>query len=187
VDTFSRVSPEPLDTLAHPMRIQDEVCRKWLCTTFFMVPEPVFEKLYPITTFSSLGDIFTRYNPEKPFRESAPLSQNYRDFLYTHQTRVWRRGDKRGYVLDEKTFPLFQNKVRNIINEHALSVRLWNLGVGHVNLSIFDRPSRGLGIAHDQVKGADCWRLRHLRLLSRRQFFHEVIPPMLEQRGLCSS
>lgn len=186
VDTFSRVNPEPIDTLATPFRIQGKACRKWLCTTFFMVPEPVFEKLYPVTTFPSLDEIFTRYNPEKPFRASAPLSQDYRDFLYTHQTRVWRRGNKRGYVLDEKTFPLFKNKVRNIINEHALSVKLWNLGVGHVNLAIFDRPSRGLGVSSDKVKGPAWWRLVQIRLLSWRQFFHEVIPPVLKQRGLRS-
>ncbi|WP_290495959.1 hypothetical protein [Hyphomonas sp. UBA4494] len=187
VDTFSRVNPDPLDTLAQPMRIGGQACRKWLCTTFFMVPRSVFEKLYPVTSFSTANEVFTRYCPEKPFRESAPLSQNYQEFLYTHQTKVWRRGDKRGYVLSETTFPLFKNKVRNILNEHALSIKLWKLGVGHVNLATFDRPSRGLGIKHDQVKGSAGTRLRKLRLLSWRQFFHEVIPPLLKRRGLRSS
>ncbi len=183
VDTFSRVNPEPIDLLTHPIRINGKACRKWLCTTFFMVPERVFEKLVPVTSFAGMDDVFTRNDPEKPFLDSAPLSQNYRDFLFTHQTRVWRRGDKRGYVLDETTFPLFKNKVRNILNEHALGVKLWEQGVGHVNLAIFDRPPRGLGIPHDKAKGPAWLRLLRLRLWSWRQFFHEVIPPMLKRRG----
>ncbi|MEZ6011345.1 MAG: hypothetical protein R3C08_05675 [Hyphomonas sp.] len=183
VDTFSRVNPEPLDQLSHPMQINGRPCRKWLCTTFFLVPVKVFEKLVPVTSFADTAEVFTRYNPEKPFRESAPLSQNYRDFLYTHQTRVWRRGDKRGYKLDMTTFPLFRNKVRNVLNEHALGVKLWELGVGHVNLAIFDRPPRGLGIPHDKAKGPAWFRLLRLRFWSWRQFFHEVIPPMLKRHG----
>lgn len=142
VDTFSRVHPEAIDTVFSPMRLWGRACRKWLCTTFFMTSAKTFARLTPLTTVDAFDELFSD-DPENPFRSDAPLSANYRDFLYTHQTRVWKRGDQRGYALDHESLPLFKNKVRNIINEHALGAKLWRLGVGHVNLAIFDRPRAG--------------------------------------------
>ncbi len=181
VDTFARVNPDPLDTIRHPMRLYGEPCRKWLCTTFFLAPAKIFAAISPMTSVTELDDLFVRTGAMAPFRADAPLSENYRKFLLDHQRRVWKRDDKRGYELNEETFDLFRAKVRNIVNEHRLGVKFWRTGVNHINLAIFDRRPRGLGLDTNNPPRNPLLRTLKLRVLSQWQLLREIAPPALER------
>ncbi len=181
VDTFARVNPDPLDTITQPMRLYGAPCRKWLCTTFFFAPANIFAAISPMTSVTELDELFVRTGAMAPFRTDAPLSENYRKFLIDHQQNVWRRGNTRGYELNEETFDLFRTKVRNIINEHRLGVKFWRAGASHINLAIFDRRPRGLGLDTNKPLRNPLLRTLKLRALSQWQLLREIAPPALER------
>ena len=139
---------------------------------------PAFAKVAPMTTVASFDQLFKPSIDENPFLDAAPLSENYKEFLLSHQRRVWKRDNKRGYTLDEQSFDLFRSKVRNIINEHSLGVKFWRAGVRHVNLAIFDRRPRGLGLPTTITnKAFPALRLMKWRFLSQWQLLRELVPP----------
>ncbi len=70
--------------------------------------------------------------PGAVFRPDAPLNQAYRDYVVEWLTRRWHSH----FELGPATWGHFRAKVRAILNEAMLSIRLRQLGVRYVPASI---------------------------------------------------
>ena len=137
-DTFSRVSRKPIDTLHHPMRIFGHTLRKWVCSTCIIFSKHLFLKVYPLTSYVDIDQVYQPHLEAGIFKQTCGLNKPYQDFLIHHQTQVWKKG---GYALTPKTFKQFKYKTRAIINESLLGHRIFSTKSSILNLSIFPAMS----------------------------------------------
>jgi hypothetical protein len=132
VDTFSRVSPDPIDMLFRPMSVFGHSVRLWVSTCFIVFSSCVFEAVAPLTSFLDTDRVYHRHFEEGVFRPHCGLSPGYQEFLLRHQSAVW---SNRQYVLSAETFRRFQSKTRSIINESLLGHRISRTGARMLDLA----------------------------------------------------
>jgi hypothetical protein len=121
IDTFSRVSPEAINTLTNPMKIYNRALRWYVCTTFILTNYSVWDKSYPMVSEVNPHDIYLeQYEANKFFKEDAPLSQQYQQFLVNHQTRKWYKK----YDINKESYEKFKMKTECIIREQFFSIKL---------------------------------------------------------------
>ncbi len=119
-----------IDCFNEPVRFLSFYSQHWLRSCFLFLPPAELKALGSLVSFRDAGMLFTG-DPAEPFREDAPISKNYQNYILG-----WLTGSDIGqgvewhssFVLDRATLPYFQEKTLAMINEHMLSVRLRALG-----------------------------------------------------------
>jgi hypothetical protein len=109
----------------------------WIRTGFFFLPPGEVKLLGSFVSVRD-GERFFSGDPARPFREDAPLSQNYRRYIID-----WLTGADIGqgvqwhshFELTPETLPRFEHKALSIMNEHLLSIRLRALGCRQIDVT----------------------------------------------------
>jgi hypothetical protein len=163
LDSYVDVSPAPLDLVSTPMNIFGSDARWWVCTTFIVFSRRVFESVFPLTNFDSIDPVYFDAYAGAAFRPDCGLNAQYREFLTTHQARVWYRK----YELNADTYPLFRAKTSMIVNEHLIGTRIAAARARVIDLKVLDKP---LGRRDEFMRGVPVpdVRFRHLSALTRR-------------------
>jgi len=135
-----------IDCYNESIRLLSYHSQHWLRTSFLFLPPAELKALASLVSFSDRSRIFSG-NPEQPFRPDAPLSENYRRYIYDWLTGgdigqgvTWHSG----FTLTRETLPEFERKALAILNEHLLAIRLRALGCRVVDTTwLWTQLSRG--------------------------------------------
>ena len=109
-------------------QIQDKPLRKWLGTDCFFVPGILLDKLGTLVSVDQAS--IAEYLPEtfpgtdEVFLRTAPINAAYRESIVKWLTQEWHSK----FVLDQSTWSFFLAKVKAILNEALLYVRIRELG-----------------------------------------------------------
>ncbi|PBB66486.1 hypothetical protein CK228_20815 [Mesorhizobium sp. WSM4312] len=109
----------------------------WLRSSFILMTPRQLSSLGSLVSVGRDAPIFSG-NPRQPFREDAPISQAYQQFLLH-----WLTGDGDGeeviwhsrFDLTPETLPFFESKARAILNELMLTNRLLANGCELVDMT----------------------------------------------------
>jgi len=162
-----------IDSFMERCRLFDTVYESWLRTSYLVLPTAALTKVQPFAWPLIDEQLFDadwrlRWQPD------APLNSNLKRRLEQWLIRSAENGEPlptadrwhSSFALDATSFPHFKAKVRSIVREHHLSLRLRAAGVGVYDLRVLaDRLARGRLPAAD---GSD-ESLDGLSALRRRQ------------------
>jgi len=119
-----------IDCYNEPIGMLSHYSQHWVRTSFLFLPPAELMALGSLVSFRGDGRIFSG-NPAQPFRPDAPLSANYRRYIYDWltgkdigQAMTWHSG----FHLTRETLPEFERKAMAILNEHLFAIRLRALG-----------------------------------------------------------
>jgi hypothetical protein len=124
-----------IDYYNDPVLLFGRQSQAWLRTSFVLLPPSELKMLGSLISVAEPAATFSG-DPQAPFLQDAPLSENYRAYLLD-----WLTGAGTGqgvewhsrFALSHDTLPLFQGKVVAILNEHMLSIRLRAQGCAMVD------------------------------------------------------
>jgi hypothetical protein len=115
-----------IDGYNDPVEVLGFHTQHWIRTGFFMFPPGEVKTLGSLVTVRDGGRFFSG-NPDAPFRQQAPLSERYRQYIIGWLTGVdigqgvqWHSH----FPVTSETLPAFEHKALSILNEHLLAVRL---------------------------------------------------------------
>lgn len=121
---------DPVELLGYPGQA-------WLRSSFLFVPPAELLTLGSLVGCPAEREIFSG-DPAAPFRSDAPVSPNYRRYVYdwltgpgTGQGVTWHSR----FVLGPDTLPFFQAKAMAIFNEQMLAIRLRRQGCALVDVT----------------------------------------------------
>ncbi|WP_051983779.1 glycosyltransferase family 4 protein [Burkholderia pyrrocinia] len=133
-----------VDAYPAPARLLGRSFQTWGCSKFLIA---VPERIRALGTFAARfpSDLFFTSSRTAPFRQDAPLSENYRQYLID-----WLTGEglphgqwHSVFELSDENLQRFRAKAMSIIDEHSLSMRLRESGAQIVDYTWLH--SRGLG------------------------------------------
>ncbi|GAB4071158.1 hypothetical protein KHC28_10370 [Ancylobacter sonchi] len=124
-----------IDAYPQPVGFLGRTSQAWLRSCFLFMPPATLRRLGPITSLRDPARWFSG-NPDAPFRDDAPLSADFRAHIVN-----WLTGEGTGqgtawhsrFALDAGTLAHFEAKALAILNEHALSMRLYGQGTALVD------------------------------------------------------
>ena len=145
---IERIAPELLEQVAgrgaalghldyyhEPVKVLGYTGQCWMRSSFLFIPPAELATLGPLVSVPEPGQFFSG-DPDSPFRRDAPLSDNYRRYIYdwltgagTGQGVTWHSR----FVLDERTLPYFEAKALAVLNEQLLAIRLRRQGCALVD------------------------------------------------------
>jgi hypothetical protein len=119
-----------IDCYNEPVRLFSYASQHWIRTSFFFLPPAELKALGSLVSLRDGKRIFSG-DAARPFRDDAPLSENYRRYIFD-----WITGGDIGqgvtwhsvFSLTQETLPEFERKALAILNEHLFSIRLRALG-----------------------------------------------------------
>ena len=119
-----------LDCYNEPIDVMAFRSQHWVRSCFFFLPPTEVKALGRFASVSD-GRLFFSGNSEAPFRDDAPLSRNYREYI-----TKWLAGADIGqgvawhssFALTRETLSAFEHKTTSILNEQLLGIRLRALG-----------------------------------------------------------
>ena len=119
-----------IDCYNEPVRLLSYFSQHWIRTSFFFLPPAEVKALGSLVSLRDGKRIFTG-DAALPFRDDAPLSENYRRYICD-----WITGGDIGqgvtwhsvFGLRQETLPEFERKAMAILNEHLFAIRLRALG-----------------------------------------------------------
>lgn len=124
-----------VDAYGHPVRLLGRTSQAWLRSSFVFVPPAALRRLGSFVSITDRDDWFSG-DPAAPFRADAPLSDGFRANIIgwltgegTGQGTAWHSR----FTLSRETLGFFEAKARAILNEHALSMRLYGQGTALVD------------------------------------------------------
>lgn len=132
-----------IDAYPAPARLVGRSFQTWGCSKFLIA---VPERIRALGTFAGQfpPDLFFTSSRTAPFRQDAPLSENYRQYLID-----WLTGEglphgqwHSVFDLSDANLQRFREKAMSIIDEHSLSMRLRESGTQIVDYTWLH--SRGL-------------------------------------------
>jgi hypothetical protein len=119
-----------IDCYNEPIRILSYYSQHWIRTSFLFLPPAELKALGSLVSFRDRDRIFSG-NAVQPFRPDAPLSEQYRKYIYewltggdVGQNVTWHSGA----ALTEASLAEFERKTVAILNEHLFAIRLRALG-----------------------------------------------------------
>jgi hypothetical protein len=151
-----------VDYFNEPVMIFGRQSQGWLRTSFLLLPPSELKLLGSLVSVGGGTALFSG-DPAAPFRDGAPLSENYRRYLLG-----WLTGEGTGqgvqwhsrFVLSNDTLPWFQSKVVAILNEHLLSIRLRAQGCAMVDATWLATRAKTL-VSTDRLLGRiPSWRMQ---------------------------
>lgn len=158
-----------IDSFEEPLRLLGSDYDAWLRTSYVVVPSPVLQRIQPLAW--PLPDALFSSDWHSPWHADAPLSDALQraleHWLVPGQGGLSAHPDRptwhSRFELDEGTFPLFRDKVRAILREHLLSIRLAGAGVPLFDLRLLgDSLQRGAAPrcdgAADLLRGLEAWQ-----------------------------
>jgi len=118
-----------------PVALLGRPCQSWLRTSFLFMPPTELRLLGSLVSVSD-GSVFFSGDPARPFREDAPISDNYKQCILG-----WLTGSGTGqgvswhsrFDLSATTIEMFEAKTLAILNEMMLTVRLRTQGCATVD------------------------------------------------------
>lgn len=126
-----------IDCYNEPVEVLDFRVQHWMRSCFFFV-RPCEAKA--LDSFAALTDgrAFFSGDPDQPFLNDAPISENYRRYIVD-----WLTGEDIGqggrwhsrFSLTKETLKFFEGKTLAILNEQLLSARIRALGCGIVDVT----------------------------------------------------
>lgn len=115
-----------IDCYNEPVRLISFHSQHWIRTSFLFLPPAELKALRTLAAFRDAAALFSG-DPERPFRQNAPISKNYQDYIYQWLTGgdigqgvQWHSG----FGVTREALPYFQQKTLAILNEHLFSIRL---------------------------------------------------------------
>lgn len=149
-----------IDYYNDPIVVFGRQSQAWLRTSFVFLPPAELKMLGSLVSVVEQTALFSG-NPAAPFRDDAPLSENYRQYLLG-----WLTGDGTGQgvewhsrcALSNDTLPLFESKVVTILNEHLLSIRLRVQGCAMVDATWLATRAKTLVPAGQPLGPIPSWR-----------------------------
>lgn len=102
--------------------------RIWIKTGCFFVPRAILSRLGTLVSVDETS--LNKYLPEKfpgradPFESDAPINAEYRKHIVTWLTERWHSK----FALTETSWIFFRAKVKAILNEALLSIRIREMG-----------------------------------------------------------
>lgn len=100
--------------------LQHWLIKYWLRTSFVVLPASVIEILGNLVTFDKVDKFFGEFQANQPFSQHAEVSLAYAEYLTQWLTQDWHSA----FPLTQESWPRFKDKIRSILNEHALTARL---------------------------------------------------------------
>ncbi|MBZ5514896.1 MAG: hypothetical protein LAN62_08635 [Acidobacteriia bacterium] len=149
-----------IDYYNEPIVIFGRQSQAWLRSSFVFLPPAELKMLGSLVSVADQAGLFTG-NPTAPFRDDAPMSENYRQYILG-----WLTGDGTGqgvqwhsrFALSQDTLPWFQSKVLTILNEHMLSIRLRAQGCAMVDATWLATRAKTLPPAGQPLGPIPSWR-----------------------------
>lgn len=133
-----------IDFYNEPMSVFGIPSQAWLRSSFLFMRPRHLQALGSMVGVSGGAPIFSG-DPLAPFREDAPISHSYRQFLVgwltgagTGQGPGWHSR----FDLTYETLPFFESKARAILNEQMLTNRLLAIGTTIVDVTWLARKAR---------------------------------------------
>ena len=124
-----------IDYYNTPIVLLGNRAQAWIRSSFFFISPAEVATLGPFMCIEN-GVQFFSGNPDQPFRQDAPISENYRQYIIdwltgpgTGQGVVWHSR----FTINTETLPYFQAKVIAMFNEQMLSIRLRRQGCALVD------------------------------------------------------
>ncbi len=170
VDTFSRVSPDPIDAIARPMRIFENKSRCYVTTTFIAFSRRVFLDVVPLLRVTDVDSMYYPRYEGRAFRPNCGLGVEYQNFLLAHQSRKWYRR----YELDADTYDLFKRKTLMIINEGYLGCRIIATKAKLINFYELARKSKWKAKTLKRLEPFDQRRFLFMSLMSDLYSWREI-------------
>jgi hypothetical protein len=115
-----------IDYYNEPVTVGDRSLRSWLRSSFVFLPPVELRLLGSLVSIDDPRPFFSG-DPDSPFRDDAPLSPDYRQYIVSWLTG---RGTGQGvewhsrFELTRETLSLFEAKTMAILNEQMMSSRL---------------------------------------------------------------
>ena len=124
-----------IDYYNDPVELLGNRAQAWIRSSFVFIPPAELSALGRLVCVSEPTKFFSE-DPQRPFLEDAPISENYRRYIIdwltgpgTGQGVTWHSR----FVLSPETLPHFQAKVLAMLNEQMLAVRLRRQGCALVD------------------------------------------------------
>jgi len=119
---------EPVELLRYPTQA-------WIRSSFVFIPPAELATLGCLVGLADTSRFFSG-DPAHPFRPDAPLSENYKRYIFD-----WLTGQGTGqgvtwhsrFTLSTETLPFFQAKAMAMLNEQLLAIRLRKQGCALVD------------------------------------------------------
>lgn len=138
-----------VDRYGEPVELLGIRSQHWLRSSYLFLPPSELVALGSLVWVPDPNRFFSG-DPAKPFREDAPISENYRRYILdwltgqgTGQGTTWHSR----FQLDVSTLPFFQAKATAILNEQLLSIRLRRQGCALVDATWLGTQLRSPGRA----------------------------------------
>ena len=170
VDTYSRVSPDPIDVVTRPMRLFGRNSRRYVTSTFIAYSRDVFLRVIPLVQFTEMDKMYYPTFEGRAFRDDCGLGIEYQNFLLAHQSRKWYRR----YELNADTYDLFKSKTRMIINENLLGTRIIATGAKLINFYELARGSKWKAKTLKRLQPYDQRRFLALSLMCDLYSWREI-------------
>jgi hypothetical protein len=117
-----------VDTGWEKTRLHGKGTRVWMNTNSFFVPGSLLSKLRTLVTVDdeSLTEFLPEHFPSQGlvFKQTAPMNDAYKDRMMEWLTKEWHNK----IDLNERTWSIFRSKVKAILNEASLAIRIRELG-----------------------------------------------------------
>jgi len=117
-----------IDTRWEKIRLNNRGVRIWINTNCFFVPHSLLTKMSTIITVDN--SCMSKYLPEQfpsdgeLFELTAPINNAYKNHMVEWITEEWHNK----IDLNDRTWPIFRSKVKAMLNEASLSIRIRELG-----------------------------------------------------------
>ena len=114
----------------------------WIRSSFFFIPHPVLTRMQSLITIDEVDRFCEVEFHHRAFKPDAPLSLHYQIYLEQWLTRDWHSA----FPLSPDTWEFFRNKIRSILNEHALTGRWQEMAIPIYDLHFLKNYSRQQGL-----------------------------------------
>lgn len=107
------------------LKLMDWQMNFWVRSSFFLVPLAVLQRMQSLISIQEIDPFCDLKFQGNAFRADSPLSLNYREYLEQWLTQGWHSA----FPLTEENWERFRNKIRSVLNEHALTGRWQEMAI----------------------------------------------------------